>query len=200
MLLQYADGKPRAEVGWGAPEWTRSGRRFPCTTRSSTCSSGPRTSRAGRDRRFSRGAASAVTGRPLGGLPAPDPVVRDARVVAYVGHDDNLANLGGLLGAKWSLPGYPENETPPAGALLFERRRAANVPTSGGEDIFVSFVSESLEQMRDAVPLTPSAPPIRTPIRIPGCSRDEPGYPCRVADFAQLVTRAIEADCVDRAP
>jgi 4-phytase/acid phosphatase len=129
-------------------------------------------------------------------MPAPEAAVREARLVAYVGHDDNLANLGGLLDARWSMPGYPENETPPAGALLFERRRSAD----GGERVFVSYVAQSPEQMRDEVPLTPAAPPIRTPIRIPGCSREEPGDPCSVAEFARVVARAVDADCVDRAP
>ena len=199
FLLQYANGKPLPEVGWGraGPAEIREvlplhDALFDLLFRT------PYLARREGSSLLAR-AASAVTGTSIGGLPEPEPAVRDARVVAYVGHDDNLANLGGLLGAKWSLPGYPENETPPAGALLLERRRAAD-RAGGGDDIFVSYVSQTLDQMRDAAPLTPASPPIRTPIRIPGCSRDEPGYPCPVADFAGLVARAIDADCVDRTP
>jgi 4-phytase/acid phosphatase len=122
--------------------------------------------------------------------------MREARLVAFFGHDDNLANLGGLLGASWSMPGYPTNETPPAGAMIFEKRRSAD----GSERIYASYVSQSIEQMRDSSPLAAASPPARASIRIPGCSADAPGSPCTVADFARLVERAIETECVDRGP
>jgi hypothetical protein len=52
--------------------------------------------------------------------------------------------------------------------------------------------------MREATALTLAAPPIRTPIRIPGCSSGEAGYPCGVDDFAQAIRGAIDADCVEK--
>ena len=138
--------------------------------------------------------AGALTGRAFGGLSAPDPPVRDARLVAYVGHDTNISNLGGLLGATWVMPGYPVDETPPGGALMFERRRAGD----GRERVFLSFVAQTPDQMRSAAPLTSTAPPIRTPVRIPGCSTEEDGFPCSVDDFARVVREALDADCVAR--
>jgi 4-phytase/acid phosphatase len=196
FLLEYADGRPKEEVGWGRADLAGIRKVLPLhDTAFDLLFRTPYLARRQGSSLLAR-AAGAVTGRPIGGLPAPEPAVRDARLVAYVGHDDNLAKMGGLLGAMWSLPGYPANETPPAGALVFERRRAPD----GSERVFASFLAQSLEQMRGATPLTLAAPPLRAPIRIPGCSRDEPGYPCSVEDFARVVSRTLDAECVDRAP
>jgi len=196
FLLEYADGRPLPEVGWGRADLSAIQKVLPLHDAVfDLLFRTPYLARREGSSLLAR-AAGAVTGLPLGGLGAPEAAVRDARLVAFVGHDDNLANLGGLLEARWSMPGYPENETPPAGALLFERRRMA----SGSEEIFLSFVAQTPDQMRSEAPLTPAAPPIRVPVRIPGCSRDAPGYPCSAAEFAQVVARAIDPDCVDRTP
>jgi 4-phytase/acid phosphatase len=194
FLLEYTDGKPKEQVGWGRADLAGIRKVLPLHDAAfDLLFRTPYIARRQGSSLLAR-AAGAVTGQPIGGLPAPEPAVRDAAFVAYVGHDDNLAKLGGLLGATWSLPGYPANETPPAGALVFERRRSAD----GSERVFASFLAQSLEQMREAAPLTLAAPPLRAPIRIPGCSREEPGYPCRVEDFARVVSRTLETECVDR--
>ena len=38
------------------------------------------------------------------------------KLTLLVGHDTNLANIGGMLGLHWSLPSYLPDATPPAGA------------------------------------------------------------------------------------
>lgn len=43
-----------------------------------------------------------------------------ASLVVFVGHDTNIANLGGLLGVNWQARGYPRNDIPPAGVLFLE--------------------------------------------------------------------------------
>lgn len=43
-----------------------------------------------------------------------------ASLVVFVGHDTNIANVGGLLGVHWQLPGYPDDATPPGSALMLE--------------------------------------------------------------------------------
>ena len=42
------------------------------------------------------------------------------RVLIVVGHDTNISNIAGLLGISWLLDGYPPDDTPPGGALVFE--------------------------------------------------------------------------------
>jgi 4-phytase/acid phosphatase len=194
FLLEYADGKPPAEVGWGRADAAGIRKVLPLHDRAfDLLFRTPYLARRQGSSLLAR-VAGALTGRPIGGLPAPDPAVRGARLVAFFGHDDNLANLGGLLGASWSMPGFPKNETPPAGAMVFEKRRSAD----GTERIYASYVSQSIEQMRDASPLSAESPPTRASIRIPGCSADTPGYPCAVADFEAAVARTLDSDCVDR--
>jgi len=46
-----------------------------------------------------------------------DQVPPESKLVIYVGHDTNLANIGGMLGVDWQLTTYLRNETPPAGAM-----------------------------------------------------------------------------------
>lgn len=46
--------------------------------------------------------------------------INEAAIVIFVGHDTNIANIGGLLGVNWRVKGYPLNGIPPAGVLMFE--------------------------------------------------------------------------------
>lgn len=47
-----------------------------------------------------------------------DSRINHAKLVVFVGHDTNIANVGGLLGFDWQASGYPPNGIPPAGALF----------------------------------------------------------------------------------
>ena len=53
-----------------------------------------------------------------------DQVPPESKLVIYVGHDTNLANIGGMLGVNWQLKNYLRNETPPAGAMAFRAPQA----------------------------------------------------------------------------
>ena len=86
------------------------------------------------------------------------PVPREAKLVIYVGHDTNLANIGGMLELNWQLGRYQQNETPPAGAMVFELLRDA----AGTHFVRVSYVSQTLDQMRQS-----------TILRLPRLSRED---------------------------
>lgn len=49
-----------------------------------------------------------------------DKRANEAKLVIFVGHDTNIANVGGLLGFEWQASGYPPNGIPPASALFLE--------------------------------------------------------------------------------
>jgi len=119
--------------------------------------------------------------------------VRDAKFVAYVGHDTNIANLAAIMDVSWTQPGYQRNQTPPAGALVFELR----LGTDRKQRIYTSYLAQSLEQMRGARPLPPDAPPVKTPLKLPGCSANAPGYPCLIDEFAIAIRNAIDRECVE---
>lgn len=81
---------------------------------------------------------------------AQTPDIADDAAVLLVGHDTNLANLGGLLGLDWNLePEYVKNDMPPASALVFELFRASN----GAYSVQINFVAETPAQVRSIRPL-----------------------------------------------
>ena len=78
------------------------------------------------------------------------------RLTLLVGHDTNLANIGGMLGLHWSLPSFLPNESPPAGAMHFDLLRDRQTKEYG---VRIRYVSQTLDQMRRAMPLDLANPP-----------------------------------------
>lgn len=89
------------------------------------------------------------------------------RLLVLVGHDTNLENIAGALGLSWLIDGR-WNDTPPGGALVFEVWKDE---PAGEYSVRTSYMAQSLEQMRNAVPLSAQSPPERVPVFIPGCGR-----------------------------
>lgn len=118
-----------------------------------------------------------------GVLPPPQ-----SRFVAFVGHDTNLANLGGLFGLSWHNPGFQPDDLPPAGALVFELHR---VKATGQHLVRVFFVTETQQQMREAIPLSLEHPPSRVRLSIPKCGDD-----CPYDIFKSLAKAALEPRCI----
>jgi 4-phytase/acid phosphatase len=138
-------------------------------------------------------AAAAVTGGHSSGLGATDNAVRDAKFIAYVGHDTNIANLASIMDVTWTQPGYQRNQTPPAGALVFEVRLGSDKK----QRVYTSYLAQSLEQMRRVTPLTLEAPPLKTPLRLRGCNANTPGFPCLIDEFSVAIRNALDRDCVE---
>jgi 4-phytase/acid phosphatase len=82
------------------------------------------------------------------------------------GHDTNLSNLSGMLGLRWKLAGYQQDDTPPGGALVFSLWRDG----AGKNFVKLRYVAQSLDQMRDAQPLSMAAPPEGQDVALPGCA------------------------------
>jgi 4-phytase/acid phosphatase len=193
LLLEYVDGMPPANVGWGraTPEKIRDALRLHNEQYDLTQRTPYLAKRMGSALLY-RVAAAVTSARALGFGPV-DPAVRDAKVVAYVGHDTNLWNLAGMLDVSWLQPSWQRNQTPPAGALLFEVREGGDRK----QRVYTSYVAQSMEQMRSAAVLTLDAPPARTPLKLPGCSSNEPGFPCTVEEFAVTLRNALDRDCLE---
>jgi 4-phytase/acid phosphatase len=113
------------------------------------------------------------------------------KLMLLVGHDTNLANIGGMLGLHWSLPSYLPDATPPAGALHFELRRER---ASGSHRVRVRHVAQTLEQMRELLPLDRAHPPEAATATIEGCQADESGS-CAWGAFEALARKAIDPAC-----
>jgi 4-phytase/acid phosphatase len=193
FLLEYANGMAASDVAWGrmTPEQMRETMRLH-TEAYDLMQRTPYLARRMGSALLSR-VAQAVTSARLLGFGAPDPAVRDAKFVAVVGHDTNIWNLAGMMDVSWSQPGYQRNQTPPGGALMFEVREGADKKLR----VYTSYVAQSLEQMRNATPLTQEVPPATTPLRLSGCSTGAPGFPCTLEEFAITIRNALDRDCVE---
>jgi 4-phytase/acid phosphatase len=116
-----------------------------------------------------------------------------AKFVAYVGHDTNIANVAGILDLHWSQTqsGYQPDEIPPASALTFELRKGPD----GEPKVYVSYVAQSLQDMRDLK----GDRPVRTPVSVPQCSApDDPNYACPLRTFEKLLDKpgTLDPNCL----
>jgi 4-phytase/acid phosphatase len=100
------------------------------------------------------------------------------RLTALVGHDTNIADLGGFLGVHWQVPGYPADDPPPGGAIGFE----VLADTSGQQFVHAFYRSQTMDQVRDLQPLNAQNPPSYTYLDIPGCAEL-----CPLPDFEKIV-------------
>lgn len=66
-----------------------------------------------------------------------DSRINEARLVIFVGHDTNLANIGALLDINWQAIGYPPNGIPPAAVLFLELWEV-----NGQEQIRIKFFAQ----------------------------------------------------------
>lgn len=105
------------------------------------------------------------------------------KLVIFSGHDSNIANVAGLLGLKWKLPDLPDNDTPPAGALVFELSSDA----SNNYFVRVRYVHQTLTQLRTGVILSPANPPNWVDVEMPNCTPE-----CKFSTFQQMMQAAVD--------
>jgi len=119
------------------------------------------------------------------------------KLIVVMGHDTNIINLGGLLGLDWRLRGTAENPVLPGGALVLElRQRKAD----GACFVRISYIGQTLDQIRNLTPLSAQTPPGIAPIFIPGCSASEPGFDAPLEKFEALLRRVIDPKFVPAGP
>jgi len=105
-----------------------------------------------------------------------DPVGNNEKIVLLAGHDGTITMLAGLLGLNWHLPGFAAGEASPGGALIFElwRRGATKEPF-----VRVLYAAQTLDQMRNMVPLSVDRPPETAAVPVPPCADARSGCPLR---------------------
>lgn len=107
------------------------------------------------------------------------------RLLIVVGHDTNLANISGALGLSWLIDGR-RDDTPPGGVLVFELWK------NRGTDEYVVrtfYEAQTLDQMRNATPLSMQSPPERVPVFVPACGQADES--CTWKAFQQAVQAVI---------
>lgn len=112
-----------------------------------------------------------------------------SKVIVLTASNTNITGLAGLFHLDWSLPGYPPDTCGPGGALIFELRQSQS---TGEYIVRASYVTQTMDQLRNRTTLTLEAPPAVAPVFIPGCSVDNATFDCPLARFVKLAKRTID--------
>jgi 4-phytase/acid phosphatase len=167
LLLEYLDGKPLAQVGWGRVTPGEIPVLLALHPLAYTVTARPAY--------ISDHAASPLASRILAALTGGQ------KFTLLVGHDTNQAQLAGLLGLHWSLGGYPPDDPPPGGGLLFV---LAHDPKTGARAVTVTYQVQTIDQIRNLSPLNPKNPPALERLKMPGCGNVTG---CPLAVFSALI-------------
>jgi 4-phytase / acid phosphatase len=137
LALEYADGKPMSEVGWGRTSREQITNLLALHAQEFAVTARPAA--------IARAGSAKLLGEVARALVAP----QAPAFSLFVGHDGNLALIGGALGLHWHAPQFAPDDPPPGGALIFERWRNA----AGRYRLTLRFRAQSLDEMRYLTPL-----------------------------------------------
>ncbi|CRY53421.1 phosphoanhydride phosphorylase [Yersinia intermedia] len=120
------------------------------------------------------------------------PLSEQTKILFLGGHDTNIANIGGMLGADWQLPLQPDN-TPPGGGLVFELWQD---PMNHQRYVAVKMFYQTMDQLRNTEKLDLNNNPAGVvPIEIDGCENIGANKLCQLTTFQNKVAQAIEPAC-----
>jgi len=194
LLLEYTQGMSAENTGWGCLDGA--------TLRNILQLHAAESEIAQRTPILARSTASnlldhilkaleqSATGKPVAGAPGTP----GDKLLILVGHDTNIATVAGALGIDWIIDGR-RDDTPPGGALFFELWRSQS---DASEFVRVRYTAQTLEQMREAQPLTAQNPPADAPVFLPACSRED--LSCTWASFDAAVRADIDPAYVSAQP
>jgi 4-phytase/acid phosphatase len=174
FLLEYLDDKPMADVGWG-----RVSVRDVATLLAFHPLEYTITARAPYVADI---AAAPLARRIEAGLTG------DEKLTVLVGHDTNIADLGGMLGLHWAPGGYPADDPPPGGGIVLVRLRD---PATGEQYITAAYQVQTMAQIRDLTPLDAANPPAIQPLPIPGCGNSTAQTACGLGQFEALIASKL---------
>lgn len=163
LLLEYADGKPASEVGWG--------RASAADVTAMSAFHALEFRLLARPLPIARANLALISKKIDEALTAPDA----ARITLFSGHDTQIANLGGLLGVHWRVPGFVQDDPAPGGALVIERL------SDGSKHAFVrvKYRAQPLATIRAG-----GATTVETVLALPGCATL-----CPVDQFLRILRR-----------
>jgi len=151
ILLEYADGKPMREVGWGRARAADIGAIMPIHERAFAIIKDAKAFAADRGAPMVHVILGALAGKTVEGGPQSGP---ETKLLVLAGHDTNLVLMASLFGLSWTLPGEPD-ATAPSTALAFE------LWTEGGKAYVRPVIYyETLAQLRTLKPAHARALPL----------------------------------------
>ena len=143
LLLEYGDGKPMSDVGWGRASAADIATVMALHERGYAALRANPYVLGHRGAPMARVILAALAGKPAAGGPQSGP---DLKLLTLSGHDTNIALMEGVFGLSWTLPGEPDG-TAPSSALAFEL-------WSDGAHQYVRPVIyyETMDQLRSLTP------------------------------------------------
>lgn len=141
LLLQYSDGKPLSDVGFGevSVDDVRALSEFHALEFGLIA----------RPKEIAKIGAKPLLKEVENGLFAANA----PKYSVFVGHDTNMANIGGALDLHWVAGDLAADDPSPGGALIFEKWRSKKQ----GEYVVVRYRSQTLDEMRTLDNLKPNA-------------------------------------------
>jgi 4-phytase/acid phosphatase len=182
LLLEYENGLPMDQVGWGRLAAGDLDGVLAAQARSSDLTRATPYIGVRRGGLLARFILAALTDQPT--APGAPGVRADQRLIILVGHDTNLSNIAGAFGLSWTLPGQPD-PTAPGTALAFERWRD---PATGQALLRVRVFYQTPDQVRGLEPAA-SPPVVVSPGSCPV------GGTCRLEDVAATMQARLPAQC-----
>lgn len=176
FMLQYAEGLPLDQVGWG--------RASPRTLEEVSRLHALLFEIHARPRYMAR-----RIGGPMARRISTILASRDAPAVSvFVGHDNNIAALASLIGAHFKMDGYGQDDPPIGGALELQ----VLVDGQGRRFVAAFYEAQTPDQLRRLVPLSLANPPTRRELAL-ACQAPGQG-PCRLDDFLVQLDRRLKAE------
>jgi 4-phytase/acid phosphatase len=115
-------------------------------------------------------------------------------VIVLTGSNTNIVGFAGLFHLDWLLPGYQADVAAPGGVLMFEVRQSQS---TGEYIVRTSYVSQTMDQLRNRTVLTLAAPPPSAPVFVPGCSIRNATLDCPLARFVAIANQVIDPHSAD---
>lgn len=175
LLLEYADNKPMAQVGWGrasAADIEAAGAFH--ALEYGVIARVPYLAAASGYSIVTRMATALIS--PAGQAPKLDLIV---------GHDGNIAALAGILDLHWKVGGFAGDDPSPGGAIGLELVRA----NDGRRYVRAFYRSQTLDQIRHLAPLDDGAPVQM--MTISACTGATADLGCPLEQFTALVDKRL---------
>jgi 4-phytase/acid phosphatase len=189
LLLEYAEGMDACNVGWGHVDKVRLSELMQLHEAHEDLAQRTQYVARAQSSNLLQPILDSMTQAAGGKAFAKSLIAANDKVLILVGHDTNIANIAGALGISWVIDGR-RDDTPPGGALEFELWKDG----AGQYSVRLFYTAQTLDQMRNATPLSPQNPPERVPVFIPSCSRAD--FSCDWQSFDTAMTTAIDPDFV----
>lgn len=177
FLLQYAEGMPLDQVGWGRATRERIAEISRLHALLFDIHARPDY--------MARRIAGPMVQHVLAMLAHADA----PRLNLMVASDNNIAALTSLLGVHFQIDGYGYEDQPPGGAFVLEVLRD---PASGERYVRSFYQAQTLEQLRQLTPLSRTQPPVIGRLVIDACKM-QGSEVCRLGDFEALLRRRMQS-------